>query len=91
MHMTLGRKSFLSCESLSHLITTDVTKRSLFSEELKKQLESKRMIYTKDQLHLSTTVGQGKCLEDTLCLKMRKILYVHRMSFLLIGKGSNPS
>ena len=74
--MTIGRKSFLSYESLSYLITTDATKRSLFSEQLKKQLESKRMIYTKDQLHLSTTVGQGKCLHDTLCLKMRQISYV---------------
>ena len=66
--MTIGRKSFLSSESLLYLITTDATKRSVFSEQLKKQLESKRMIYTKDQLHLSTTVGQGKCLEDTLSI-----------------------
>ena len=62
--------------NLSYLITTDVTKRSLFSEELKKQLESRRMIYTKDQLHLSTTVGQGKCLEDTACQKKRQILCI---------------
>ena len=60
MYMTIGRNSFLSYESISYLFTTDATKRSLFSEELKKQLKSKRMIYTKDQLHLSTTVGQGK-------------------------------
>ena len=62
VYMTIGKKCFLSYESISYLITTDATKRSLFSEQLKKQLESKRMIYTKDQLHLSTTVGQGKCL-----------------------------
>ena len=65
MYMTFGMKSFLS---YGISFNTDATKRSLFSEELKKQLESKRMIYTKDQLHLSTTVGQGKCLEDTLSI-----------------------
>ena len=74
--MNLGRKYFLSCESFNYLITIDTTKRSLFSEQLKKQLESKKLIYTKDQLQLSTTVGQGKCLEGTACQTMRQTLYI---------------
>ena len=41
------------------LYTADETKRSVFSAQLKEQLKHKRMIYTKDQLDLSTTVGQG--------------------------------
>ena len=34
--------------------------RSSLLERLKQQLENKRMIYFKDQLELTTTVGQGK-------------------------------
>ena len=41
------------------LFTADETKRSVFSAQLKEQLKHKRMIYTKDELDLSTTVGQG--------------------------------
>ena len=81
VYVTLGRKSFLSYESLSYLITTDAKTRSLFSEQLKTQLKSKRMIYTKDQLHLSTTVGQGKLLEDS---KIEAISCVYKMTDLYI-------
>ena len=34
--------------------------QSSLLERLKQQLENKRMIYLKDQLELTTTVGQGK-------------------------------
>ena len=36
-----------------------LTKRSVLSAQLKEQLKHKGMIYTKDQLDLSTIVGQG--------------------------------
>ena len=48
--------------------TTDETKRSLFSAQLKEQLKNKRMIFTKDQLFLSTTVGQGECETLYMCI-----------------------
>ena len=50
---------------LSVSYTTDETKRSLFSVQLKDQLKNRRMIITKNHLQLSTIVGQGELDNDT--------------------------
>ena len=68
MYMTFGRKSFLSYGISFISYQYRCYQKVFVFRRTKKQLESKRMIYTKDQLHLSTTVGQGKCLEDTLSI-----------------------
>ena len=36
------------------------SRRAVLLKHLREQLENKRMIYSKDQIQLSTTVGQGK-------------------------------
>ena len=41
-------------------------------EELKEQLKSKRMVYSKDQLELSSTVGQGN---KDICLTIDVIAF----------------
>ena len=61
-YTVIGKKNVLFILDNHCIIqTTDETKRSVFSAQLKQQLKNKRMIYTKDQLFLSTTVGQGEC------------------------------
>ena len=49
---------------LLHLLLTDVRKRSYLSEQLKQQLKDQRMIYSKSELQLTSTVGQGDVFDQ---------------------------
>ena len=44
---------------LCNVIFLDATKRSFLSEQLKQQLKDKRMVFSKNELQLTSTVGQG--------------------------------
>ena len=49
---------------LLHLLLTDVRKRSYLSEQLKQQLKDQRMIFSKSELQLTSTVGQGDVFDQ---------------------------
>ena len=42
-----------------HLSLTDATRTSFLSEQLTQKLKDKRMIFSKDELQLTSIVGQG--------------------------------
>ena len=46
------------------LMIIDHSKRSNLLQHLKEQLKNKRMIYSKDQLELSSAIGQGIIIMD---------------------------
>ena len=58
-YYTLGKEVCFTVFSLKAKHKGESWRSSLL-ERLKQQLENKRMIYFKDQLELTTTVGQGK-------------------------------
>jgi hypothetical protein len=45
-------------------VSLDVRKRSYLSEQLKQQLKDQRMIYSKSELQLTSTVGQGDVFDQ---------------------------
>ena len=49
---------------LLHLLLTDVRNRSYLSEQLKQQLKDQRMIFSKSELQLTSTVGQGDVFDQ---------------------------
>ena len=57
-YYTLGKEVCFTVFSLKAKHKGESWRSSLL-ERLKQQLENKRMIYFKDQLELTTTVGQG--------------------------------
>ena len=60
----VGIKCTSMCDICIYFFT-DETKKCELLEHLREQLTNKRMIYSKNQLQLSTTVGQG--LDCVLC------------------------
>ena len=48
-----------------NLHTDGGTKTSVFSSHLKEQLSKKRMLFCKDEIELSSTVGQGRLSADS--------------------------
>ena len=61
-YVSLGECSIvmLCCSiQLCNVILSDATKRTFLSEQLKQQLKDKRMVFSKNELQLTSTVGQG--------------------------------